>query len=127
MAGRYVSAITILQGLWYFMTPFLYFGASEQPNGWNEWIAATLVISFAATRMLFPAKTTILATANAIIALWIIASPWIVGFSDYTSRTVNSLVIGTAILGFSLFSRSFTKVLKPGYREGREHADPEVD
>jgi hypothetical protein len=111
MAARFTSAITIMAGLWYFISPILYFGASEQPNALNEWTAGTLVILLATSRMLFPGPTTVASWINAGIGVWILVSPWICGFSDYTSRMVNSLVIGSIVLGFSLFSGSFTRRL----------------
>jgi len=111
MAARYISVLTAMAALWYFISPILYFGASEQPNALNEWIAGGLVLSLATARILFPARTTIASWANAGLGLWIVVSPWICGFSDYTSRTVNSIVLGSAIIGLSLFSGSFTRQL----------------
>jgi hypothetical protein len=61
--------------------------------------------------MLYPGPSTIASFINAGIGAWILISPWACGFSDYTSRTVNSLVIGCALIGFSLFSASFTRQL----------------
>jgi SPW repeat-containing protein len=111
MAARFTSAITAMAGFWYFISPILYFGASEQPNGLNEWVVGGLVLLLSSSRLLFPARSTAASWINAGIGVWILVSPWACGFSDYTSRTVNSLVIGSIVVGFSLFSGSFTRRL----------------
>ena len=119
MAARYLSVLTFLAGFWYFISPILYFGASEQPNAWNEWVVGGFVLSLATSRILYPAHTTVASWTNAGLGAWMVVSPWICAFSDYRSRTVNSVVLGCAVIGLSLFSGSFTRHLY-AYPKGKD-------
>lgn len=111
MAARYISVLTAVVGYAYLLTPILYFGASEQPNALNEWIVGGLVLCLALSRILYPARTTAASWTNAGLGAWMLVAPWICGYSDYTSRTVHSIVVGCAVIGLSLFSGSFTRHL----------------
>lgn len=39
---------------------------------------------------------------NIVIAIWLIASPWVIGYVDYTAATANSVAVGTLLAAAAL-------------------------
>jgi len=55
-------------------------------------------------RLWYPIPTVGLSWFNAVLGLWVLISPWIFSFTSETGRFVNTLCLGTVIVGMSLAS-----------------------
>ena len=113
-AARFTSTFSALAALSFFVTPITFFGVSEQSYGLNAILVGGLILVLAITRILWPGWSTAMSYVNALLGIWVIASPWLFGYTDWLALTVNTVGAGAAIIGFSLFSASFTRVLRPG-------------
>ena len=90
---KIASTITLLAGLWYFISPWLY-GIYTAHNAWNSWIVGAVVVILAAIRLSSPMKTAALSWINCLLGIWTFFSPWIYGYTGDTSRSVNSFCVG---------------------------------
>ena len=100
--ARGASSLTVLFGVWLFLSPWL-FGVAGTSGAWNSWIVGALLIIFGAIRRSHPALTS-LSWINSALAIWIFASPWIYGYVRGDGFFVNTLCISillfsTAIIG----------------------------
>jgi hypothetical protein len=57
-----------------------------------------LIAASALTRDTHPKGSRPLSLLNLMLALWIIASPWIYGYQSEVSRTANSVCVGVPFL-----------------------------
>src|ERR1700760_4192305 len=111
-AARFTSFFCSLAALAIFTAPILFFGLSERPHGTNATLVGGMMLILALTRMLWPGWSTAASWLNAVLGVWMMISPWVFGYTDWLSLTVLSVGAGAHIVGFSLFSASFTRHLK---------------
>jgi hypothetical protein len=104
-ALKLTTSLNILLGAWLFWSPWE-FGVDSSPNAWNSWIVGATIAALAVVRLIHPLGSRYLSLFNLILAVWIIASPWIYSYTSETSRFVNSVCVGMLILilaGFGSF------------------------
>lgn len=99
--ARPASVITLLAGVWFFVSPWVY-GASTR-NDWNSWIVGALMIVFALTRM-NSRNSAAMSWLNTALGAWAFASPWIYGYTGNTGRFINSLCVGAIVFFASIIS-----------------------
>ena len=91
------ATINMLAGIWLFISPWVYQTYQSSPSSWNSWIAGALIVLFAAIRMSHPMSARAASIVNMLLGIWVFASPWIYGYTNYTGRFVNSLCIGVIV------------------------------
>src|SRR5579875_1907289 len=104
IAMRVASAIVLLFSTWFAATPISYYGVSDEPSAANCVIVGGLVVLCAAIRLVWPLPTMGLAWFNVVMGIWIVLSPFILGYAHQTGYMVNTLVCGFIIVGMSLAS-----------------------
>ncbi len=104
VAARTAGLMTIVATLWFFVSPFAYWGASNTSSAWNAWLVGALMFLLACARELRPLRTRILSKINAVLAVWVFISPWVYGYTGYTGRFVNSLCVGLFVFAMSIAS-----------------------
>jgi len=87
------STITLLAGLWFFISPWVY-GVYSAGNAWNSWIVGAAVAILAAFRLGYPMRTQALSWINCLLGIWAFISPWIYGYTGDHGRFINSLCVG---------------------------------
>lgn len=110
-AARFTTFVTTLAAFCFFLSPVLYFGVSEQANAFNAWIIGGLMLALCIARLVTPAVTTFVSYTNAVLGLWVLISPWVFGYTNYLGHWINDMTCGSIIIGFSLFSSTFTRGL----------------
>lgn len=93
--ARGASLVNFLAGLWLLASPWI-FGAYGNSSAWNSWIVGALIVVFARMRMNQPAATR-LSWFNSLLGIWIIASPWVYGYTASTGFFIDSLIVGFVI------------------------------
>jgi SPW repeat len=106
MGTRAVSIISLLAGIWLFLSPWVY-GVSTSPNAWNSWIVGAVIAIVAAIRVSAPG-TSGLSWINCLLGIWTFASPWIYGYAGAEARFINSLCIGVIVFFAALKSATTT-------------------
>ena len=106
-AMKTASTITLLAGLWFFMSPWVY-GVYSNVNSWNNWIVGAVVVILAAIRIGYPMRTVSLSWINCVLGIWAFISPWIYGYSMDHGRFVNSLCVGVITFVAAMWSATST-------------------
>lgn len=93
---RTASGINIVLGIWLIIAPFLL--AVSQTAMWNDIIVGVLVLLLAGTRVSKPTVGTKSASwTNAAIGLWLILSPFILGYGN-SAAMWNDVIVGVLVL-----------------------------
>jgi len=96
-ALKLTTSLNIFLGAWFFWSPWE-FGVASSLSAWNSWIVGATIASSAIIRLSHPLGSRRLSMLNLILAIWIIASPWIYSYTAESSRLVNSVCVGVLIL-----------------------------
>jgi SPW repeat len=82
-----------------FVSPWLFGFAEHQTASWNAWVSAALVALVAgiALAQLYPWEEWL----NALVGLWVAASPWLLGFAGVATAMWTHLIIGLAVAAVS--------------------------
>ncbi len=82
-----------------FVSPWLFGFAEHQTASWNAWVSAALVALVAgiALAQFYPWEEWL----NALVGLWVAASPWLLGFAGVATAMWTHLVIGLAVAALS--------------------------
>lgn len=104
VGARAASTISLLAGIWFFVSPWVY-GSYTHGVAFNNWFAGALIIIFALARLARPAFATAMAWANMVLGIWVFCSPWIYGYaSTDAARFINSIVVGIVLFVCSVIS-----------------------
>lgn len=101
--AKWENWVNVLLGVWTFITPWIMNSKlltdMEKMMHWNSWlVGATLVISAGtAIQNLQPWEE----RANLALGLWLILSPWIMGYSHEPILLWNSIVVGAVVVSMS--------------------------
>lgn len=89
----------LVLALWLFASSWL-LGYSQAPiAAWNAYAVATVVAVFSIAAMVKFAQWE--EWINAAVGLWLIASPWLFGYTDMAGATWSHVITGVLIIGFS--------------------------
>ena len=109
VAARNSSLVCFMCAFWLFVSPWAFFGVAEQPGAWNAWIVGGAMTLISMLRLTRPIGTTVFGYLNALLALWSLGSPWIIGYTANGARVANTLIMGSCVLGFSLMACYFSR------------------
>jgi hypothetical protein len=104
---KVASTLTLLAGLWYFISPWVY-GTYHLRNAWNDWIAGAVVVILAGIRLSSPLRTVALSWINCAFGVWAFVSPWIYGYTMDHGRFINSLCVGVILFVAAIWSATST-------------------
>lgn len=100
---RAASAICLLAGIWFFVSPWVY-GAAGSGNAFNSWIVGAAMFLIGCLRISRPAYSTGFSWVNVVLGIWAFCSPWIYGYTANTGRFINSLCVGVIVFICALSS-----------------------
>jgi len=87
----------LVLGLWVFIAPWVLQQSATAGDGamWNLWIVGIAVAVFALAAMF--AFQVWEEWVNVGLGIWLLASPWILGFSSASILTWNAVILGALI------------------------------
>jgi hypothetical protein len=109
MAARTCSLFCWMAALWFFVSPWAYFGVSDQGSAWNAWIVGAFMVLASLVRVLQPEGTSSFSTVNAVLSIWVLVSPFVFGYAAHTAHLINTLTIGAVTLSCSILSLAVSK------------------
>lgn len=112
IAARVCSLFCWMAALWFFVSPWAYFGVSDQQSAWNPWIVGGFMVAASMVRLIRPDGTSGFSAFNAILSVWVLLSPFVLGYTSQTAHMVNTLTVGTVILSCSVLSWFVTRDTK---------------
>jgi hypothetical protein len=101
---KWESGTNILLGLWLILTPF-FFGYASGAILASDMLAGLAIALLAAFRTYQRNVGEWADWLTALIAVWVILSPWALNFTANEAHTFNNVMVGTIVLAFSLVSR----------------------
>jgi hypothetical protein len=105
--ARTASGINILLGIWLIVSPWM-FGYSGTPAVMNSVMVGALISILAGSRLASLRDSAGLSAVNLILALWIIASPWVYGYAANVGGVRDNVLLGVAIATLASWSGSAT-------------------
>ena len=101
--ARIASLINVVAGMYLFLSPWIFPENLNTAGAWNCVFFGVVVAILALDKMSL-AYQVWLSWINAAIGLWVIISPWVLGFSSGVGITWTCVVTGAVILGLAVFS-----------------------
>jgi SPW repeat len=106
LAARWQDALNLLLGLWLAVSPWALSYMEHTMAHWNAHATGVAIAVVAAAALI--ASQTWEEWVNTILAVWLIASPWILGFSELQAATWNQVAVGVLVGGLALCSAATT-------------------
>ncbi len=106
---RTLGGIDIVLGLWLIVSPFLLGYANLTTPLWNSIIIGVAVAALAATQTSREGyRRGWTGWVNVVLGIWLIFSPFILGFADVTSALWNNIILGIAITVLAAWSALYS-------------------
>lgn len=93
--ATWTSILVAILGIWLIISPWVVGFAGQDAPFWNTLICgiAVLLVALGAVR----SASASLSWLNVALGIWLLVSPWVVGFSDFESATANDVVLGVVV------------------------------
>lgn len=100
---RWQDWVNLVLGLWLFTSPWIlgYAGASESA-AWNAYALGVVIALFAAVAVYTPMAWEEL--VNMAFGIWMIVSPWVLGFASHLTATYNAVIVGALVTAFAVWA-----------------------
>lgn len=102
--ARWASSLNVLAGLWLVIAPFALNFTSSSNAMWNSIIVGVVVLVLAAIRAFDPDEREGISWVNMVLGLWMVVSPYVLGYTNVNQAQTNALVTGVIILALAAFS-----------------------
>jgi hypothetical protein len=89
-------------GAWLILSPWALGFAGTPPAMWNFVVAGVLLVATALGAIFLPRIWE--EWTETVIGLWVVVSPWVVGFATSESAKANAILSGLVILTLSLWT-----------------------
>ncbi|MFC5475051.1 SPW repeat protein [Paraherbaspirillum soli] len=90
----------LLLGAWLFVSPWVMQYSSDLPNAiWNAHLLGAAIVVFAAFAVYIPRVWE--EALNTALGIWMIVSPWVLGFASEKSVAANAVVVGILVAAFA--------------------------
>jgi hypothetical protein len=94
--------VCLLAGLWLAVSPWMLGYDTQMTPTWNAIVAGGLIalIALYALYQVFAWEE----WANVALGLWLVASPWVLGFSAMQAVTLNAVIVGALVAALALWA-----------------------
>lgn len=105
-AKRWQDLVNLAFGAWLFVSPWaMGYMDSIMSATWNAYLVGAVTMVFAAYAVYLPRAWE--EWINMCFGVWMIISPWLLGFATHTAVAMNTVVVGvvvTAMATWAMFS-----------------------
>lgn len=92
LAAQWKNAANVVLGAWLFVSPWALDFATNQTAAWNAWAVGTVIAIAALAALIAFRKWE--EWINAVLAAWLIVSPYVLGFASNATVTWNHIIVG---------------------------------
>jgi len=93
----FASGANIVLGAWLVISPFILGYSGNSAALWNDIIFGVVILLLAWARVANPGGVSALSWINAVIGLWLIAVPFVFGFSTDPTALWNNIISGALV------------------------------
>ncbi len=104
VGAQTASLFCFLGAFWFLITPLTIFGVSAEKSGLNCWIVGGLIMFSSFIRFIHPEGTAGFSLFNAILSVWMLVSPFVLGYTHEMFRVFETITLGVILLTLSLTS-----------------------
>lgn len=99
-AQQWQDWVTLVIGGWLFVAPWWLYGpTAATPVNWSSWlVGAALVVLAVAAILRFQEWEE---WVSGVIGLWLVVSPWILGFADLAPAVWNAVICGLIVIAMA--------------------------
>lgn len=100
---RWQDWINVILGAWMVVSPWMLgLAASESLAAQTAWILGAAIVVFAGIAVyIHKAWEEVL---NILLGIFLVASPWALGFADQRTPTTNAVIVGLLVTAFGVWS-----------------------
>ena len=101
---KLVSGTNIVAGLWLLVAAFVLGYAGIAAALWNEILVGAAIAVLAWLRVSNPERMTGLSWTNAVLGVWLIAAPFVLGYAATAAAMWNEVIIGLVVAALGTWS-----------------------
>jgi hypothetical protein len=113
------DAVNVILGIWLVVSPWALGFAGEKVALANAVVVGLLLIAAALGAILVPRAWE--EWTEAVLGLWLIVSPWLLGFAALVAARNDAVVIGIVTLALALWTLGVDKEYLAAWRKGAAH------
>ncbi len=103
----WASGINILLGVWIIISPFVLAFRHSPAAAWNNVVVGFVIGLLALVRASGACHQPGWSWGNAVLGLWLIVSPFVLGFTHLAAATVDNILVGV-VVGLLALTRALT-------------------
>lgn len=97
---RWQDWVNLALGLWLLASPAL-LGYAGTPAAWNAYVASAAIVALAASAAHVPRVSA--EVVNGLLGLWLVVSPFALGFTHMRSVALHTVLMGIMIGSFAVW------------------------
>jgi hypothetical protein len=102
---RWRNIVTVLLGVWILVSPLvLGFAHGYRDVMWNSWLIGVIVLIVSAGRAVAEVPMFWQEAVDLALGLWLIMSPWILGFAAHVPARICTVAAGILLAGIALLT-----------------------
>jgi SPW repeat len=103
--NRWQHWLIALLGLWMLTSHLvLHYSAFHSGVLWNTWVVGVAIILVSAGRFIAEIPEPSQDVVHAVLGLWLIVSPWFLGFTSQVTARNNAVVVGSLVAAAALWA-----------------------
>ena len=99
---RWQDWVNLILGLWLFVSPWVLAYAMQDAAAWNAYIMGAAIVIFAAIAAYMPKAWEEM--INTVLGVWLVLSPYVLGFAGQTMIAVHTVVVGVLVTVFAVWA-----------------------
>jgi hypothetical protein len=98
------SGLDVLAGIWLIISPFIIGYGALTGATTNDVILGIVIGILAAIRFFGAYEAAFISWINVILGIWVLISPWVIGYSTHTGALANNIVMGIIVIILAAWS-----------------------
>jgi hypothetical protein len=107
-----IDVVNAILGTFLFLTPLVFGFAGESHPAWNAWIFGAIVVLLALAALIQFQEWE--EWVNCLLGVWVLISPWILGFAANSSALWSHVVLGALVAVLAAFELWRMRQTPPG-------------
>jgi hypothetical protein len=110
------SGLDVLAGIWLLISPFvLAFHRLSGIATSNDVVLGIIIGLLALGRLSSPVRSAWMSWINVVLGIWVLISPWVLGFGNVQSAVTNNVIMGIIVIILAGWSALATDTSSTSY------------